>query len=167
MNELRDSGVDWAVIVGYAVLILLYFVILRLLLNCIEQLTKKHHTQKFAVDSDIHQENAETRIDDSMVGMDIYGRTIAFLRIVIAALAVLGVVIILAVKLNIILAVTISIVAGIVTWRLIHWKKRSEHKYDIIEFVFDKLVSIGGNVGTAIFLVVALIVVALGLVLLS
>lgn len=169
MNKLTDDSINWPTIVAYALLIVLYFIILRLLLNCIQQLTKKHRDQRSVIDADIHQESLETRVDDSMVGMDIYGRTIAFLRLVLITVAILGVALILAIKLNIILAVSICMLAGLITWRLLRWKKNVETgaRYDIISFVLEKFVAIGGNIGTVIFLMVALVITAFGLLFLS
>jgi hypothetical protein len=169
MNEL-SSGVDRGsllIIIAYCVLIALYLLILKVLLNFVEELMSKNRrgAQRSIIDVEIHEELANRHADDKTHTFDAYGFALNFLKVVIAFVGIVGGFLILVYKLNIFFALVAALLIAVVTWQFIQWKKGRGKEF--IRRYENLFIRIGGyNLGTLIFFVIALLLVTVGLILL-
>ena len=158
---------DWRVMLAYAILVILYCIVLRLLLDCLSELLAKRRTQRMAIDYDIHVESeAVEKAEEAMKPMDIYGKTVAVLRMFIILLSMIILFVILMVKFNIILAFAIFASVGLLLWGL-EKARRSLGKNHQVAYFMDMIATAGGNAITGLFLVVALVLISFGLIVIS
>lgn len=158
---------DWRIMIAYAALVILYCVVLRLLLDCLNELMAKRRTQRQAIDYDIHIESiAVEKAEEAMKPMDIYGKTVAVLRIFLLLISMIVLFIILVVKFNAILAFAIFALVGLLLWGMEKIRRRIGKMHQL-DFLFETLTRAGGNVITGLFLLVALVLVSFGLIVIS
>ncbi len=161
MDPLSNNTSNLWVFMGYGVLIFLYLVILRLLLNFIQQLGHKYRTQKSVVDVDIHR-TMTPKIDDSMTAFDPYSIAMAVVK---GALAVGGIALVLAIlviKLGVIATGLILVIVILLLWAVSHWlhqKEDSSFRHQVSRFV-----KTGGNAISVTLLLIALALVTIALV---
>lgn len=169
MNNL-SSAVEWDSLIflaAYGVLILLYLVILKLLMNCIEQLTAKGSNtfHRSVIDVQIRQEAANLHTDDKTHTFDAFLLAMTFLKAVVLVVGLAGVFILVTLKLNIFFAFGVAALASVVAWQINLWRKGKGK--DIIKRSEHIFIQVGGyNIGTLIFFIIALILVTAGLILL-
>lgn len=167
MHEL-GTGTDWNslfLIMGYGVLIFMYLVILKVLMNCIEQImsSKNNQHHRSIIDLDIRQEAANRHIDDKNHTFDAYAFALAFLKVAVAIGGVVGIFIILLLKFNVFLATGVFAFILIFTWQFMLWREAKGR--EIINKYETKFIEIGGyNIGTLFFFALALILVTVGLI---
>lgn len=169
MEELH-AGTDWnslIVFIAYGLLICLYLVTLKLLLNCIEQLmsSKNNPVRRSIIDVDIHREAANRHADDKTHMFDPYAFALTFLKIFILITGVAGIFIIITIKLNVFFAFGIAVLVGVIAWQLVQWHNRKGK--EVVRRYENIFIKIGGyNIGTLIFFVIALVLITAGLILL-
>lgn len=168
MNEL-SSGSDWnslLLFAAYGVLIFLYLIILKVLMNCIEQLTSKSTpATRSVIDVDIHREAANRHVDDKSHTFDAFGFAMTFLKLIISLGGIVAIFVLITIKLNVFFAFGISVLVGVIVWQFMEWRKGKGK--EVIKHYEGIFIQIGGyNIGTLIFFVIALILVTVGLVLL-
>jgi hypothetical protein len=149
------------VFVGYGILIFLYLVILRLLLNFIQQLGQKYRTQKSVVDVDIHR-TMTPKIEDSMIAFDPYSIAMTVVKGAMAIIGMAIAIIILVLKLGVVATGLILVTAVLLLWAVNHWLRQrdsSSFRHRVNHFI-----KTGGNAVSVTVLVIALAGVAIVLV---
>lgn len=165
MNDSYTTVVDVRIVVAYMVLVLIYLLILKLLLNAIQSLTHGYRTQRSIIDLEIHRQSPSDRIEDSMRDMNVFQGTVALLRVLVAFVGLVGVMALLIIKLNFFVAVLIAGVSSLVAWQFVQWRRRGKANARLEQY-FEAFLSGGGNVVTIGLLIVALVCVTVGLLLL-
>lgn len=168
MNDLTSES-EWSILLRagiYALLILAYFIILKVLLSCIEQLLSKNgRSHKSVIDVQIHQEAANRHADDKDHTFDAFNMALEFLKIVLILGGVVGLFVIIVLKLNVFFAFGIYTLLGVVAWQLVQW--RNSNGKEVIKRYEDFIIRIGGyNAGTFVVFSIALILVTVGLIML-
>jgi hypothetical protein len=152
MDSITDTTPSLPVMLAYGLIILLYLVILRLLLNFFQQMSDKH-AQRSIIDRSIHAMRTH-RVDSSMQAFDPYSIAIAITKGGIATLATAVVIVLLIEKLGFEATVTVLIMVIIVAWTANRWL-RSREKVGIVREA-RKYLQRGGSVGSVIALSVLL-----------
>lgn len=168
MNNLSSDASSWdyfLLFAAYGILILLYIVILKALMNCIEHMmSKNHHSQRSVIDVQIHQ-NSKIHHDDKMKSFDFYPLALEFLKISLIIGGLVEIFVLITLKLNVFFAFGISVLVAGIGWQVHQWHNGGGH--DLVAKYENVLIRIGGyNIVTLIFLFVAFIFVTIGLVLL-
>lgn len=161
MESLGLSDNQYWFFIGYCILIFIYLVILRLLLNFLQQLTQKNRTQRSIVDVDIH-EAMNPRMDDSMRAFDPYPLAIVVVR---ATMAVIGMAIVLLVsyvKIGLLGTAGLVIAAILLSWAYSRWI--NQHNKTELSRSVQHFVQTGGSYVSVILLFIALGLVTVALV---
>lgn len=168
MNEM-SSNLEWDTLLlfaAYGVLIFLYLIILKLLMNCIEQMSQKNiRTQRSVIDVDIHRDAGSRHADDKMRTFDAFYFALTFLKLAVAIGGVVGIFVLITLKLNVFFAFGIAALTGVGVGQFIQWKNGRGQE---IMKRYDSLFTRMGGYSTVmfIFFLIALIVVTILLILL-
>lgn len=162
MHSIAKDGIGFPILLAYGLIILLYLIILRLMLNALQQLGEKHRYQKTVVDADIHR-TMNDRIERSMDTFDIYSMAIVIAKGGIAAVAMAAIIILLTLKVGII--ATILVITGVVLclWTANRWL-RSQEKAMNIRGEIHKYAQKFGSMGMIIVLSGILVVLLFAMV---
>lgn len=168
MNNLsgNESG-ELIYLFAYGLLLLLYLIILKLFMNCIDELMSKSHTlsHKSVIDLQIRQEAANRHTDDKTHTFDAYRMAITFVKIVILLCTLTGIFVLLIIKLNIFFALGMAVLMGIVAWQVNNW--RNGKGKEVVRRSEDVFIQMGGySLGSLVILGIALILISVGLILL-
>lgn len=168
MNSLSDSeGTALIYLFAYGILLLFYLIILKLFMNCIDELMTKHHSvsHRSVIDVQIRQEAANRHADDKTHTLDAYMIAVTFLKIVILVGMLTGIFVLLIIKLNIFFALGMAVLMGLIAWQLNTWRKGKGR--DVVRRTEDIFIQMGGySLGSLIILAIALILISIGLILL-
>lgn len=168
MNEM-SSGFEWdslIVFAVYGVLIFLYLIILKMLMNCIEQMSQKNlRTQRSIIDVDIHRDAGSRHADEHMRTFDAFYLALTFLKLALALGGIFGIFILITLKLNVFFAFGIASAVGVAVGLFIQWKEGRGR--DIMKR-YDNLFARMGGYSTVmfVFFLIALAVVTIVLILL-
>ena len=171
MNQMDQlsSDINWdslIILAAYGVLILMYLIVLKLLMRCLEQMfNKAPQAQNTVVDMDIRLEAANKHADDKNFMFDPYGVAVVIVKVFFSIAAIVAAYTIVMIKLNVLIATSGAVFIGVAVWRLNEWRKRGgAHKLEEYDEAFARM---GGyNIGTLIFLVIAFILATVGLIVL-
>ncbi len=164
MESLADNGVSLPILLAYGLLILLYLVILRLLLNFLQQLGSKHRTQRSIIDVDIHN-TMTPRVDSSMQTFDVHSIANTIARGIVTVVAIAILLVLAVIKIGI-LATIILLAIIVLCLYAINQLLRQMSKTEIMKSVHKYTQLGGGNTGAILLLSIALVVVLFLLVVL-
>jgi len=156
MESLAANGISFPVLLAYGMIILLYLVILRLLLNLLQQMGDKHRTQRSVIDVDVHR-TMTPQVDSSMHAFDIYSIAIVIAKGGIAMVAMAAMIVLLAIKVGILATVLIVAMVVLCLWTVNQWL-RSREKVGSIGGEMRKYVQKSGSMGTVVLLSIVLVV---------
>jgi hypothetical protein len=157
MEALAANGISFPVLIAYGLLISLYLLILKLLLDLMQSLGNKHHLQKTVIDVDIHK-TMTPDIDSSMQAFDVYSIAFVIAKWGIAAVAMAVIIVLLSLKVGIIATALLIMIVITLLWGVNIYLKSREKPDDLrvkVQRVFEK----SGSIGTVILLAIALAVV--------
>jgi len=156
MDTVANSGFSLPIFLMYGLLILLYLIILRLLLNLLQQLGDKHAYQRSVVDRDIHQ-TMTRRVETSMHAFNVYDLAIVIAKAGITTIAMAAIIILLTVKFGIVATILLIAITIILLYTVDRWLK-SREKPGSFRADVRKYVQKAGSVGTIVMLSIALVV---------
>lgn len=156
MQALGGDSISFPVMMLYGILILLYLTILRLMLDMLQQMGKKHVVQKFVVDADIQRARTGDA-DRNMHEFDSYGLAITIAKTGLLVLGTAALMVMSVIKLGFIATVFLIAIAILVIWLVSSIIKMIQHT-KIIQSV-RKAISRSGNTGSVLMLSIALVVV--------
>lgn len=157
MQTLSGDSVSLTVLFLYGLIILLYLIILRLLLNMLQQLNDKHHrTQKSIIDVDVHR-IMTPQVESSMHAFDISTLAITIAKGGIAAIAMAAIIVLLVLKIGFFATLIIIAIVILIAWALDLWL-RSREKPGGIRSEVQKYVQKSGSVGTILLLSILLVI---------
>lgn len=154
MESIARDGTGLPLLLAYGFVILLYLIILRLLLNMIQQMGDKHLTQRSVVDRDIHK-MMDNRVETSMHAFDVYTVALIIAKGGIAALFMAAIIVLLSVKVGILATAMLIAIVITMLWGVNHWLK-SQEKTRSIRGEIQKYVQKSGSVGSILLLSIAL-----------
>jgi hypothetical protein len=159
MNAAVDTTPSLSVILTYGLVILLYLVILRLLLNLLQGVSDKHR-QRSVIDRGIHATMSH-RHEGSMQAFDSYGIAVVITKGGIATLSMAAIIVLLSVKIGVPATFLIIISVILVTWAANKWV-RSHEKGTLREarVIAQKAGSMGAVLALSVTLVILLVVLA-------
>lgn len=156
MQNINGDPVSASVLLAYGLLILLYLLILRLLLNLLQQMTNKHYTAKSVIDRDIHRvmnDNVET----SMHAFNVYSLATLIVKAGVTTIAMAAIVVLLVVKVGIFATTLLVLICLILLWTLNQWLRRREKAGGLRQEI-RKYTQRAGSAGTVVLLSIALVV---------
>lgn len=155
MGSIANNGFSLPIFLAYGFIILIYLVILRLLLNLLQQMSDKHISQRSVIDRDIHRVMTND-VETSMQAFNAYNIAIVIAKGGIAAIAMAGVLVVLVLKFGILTAVLLVVMAVAILWAINHWLK-SREKPESLRAEIRKNVQKAGSMGSIIMLSIALV----------
>jgi small-conductance mechanosensitive channel len=156
MNTLAANGLSFPILLAYGLLILLYLLILKLLINLLQQMGDKHMLQRSVIDRDIHQ-TMTNRVETSMHAFDIYSVAIVIAKGGIAVLAMAAVMVLLVLKVGVLATMLLVIVVILLLYAYNQWV-RSREKDKSIRGEIRKYVQKSGSIGMILLLSISLVV---------
>jgi hypothetical protein len=156
MNTLATDGISFPILLAYGLLILLYLLILKLLLNLLQQMGDKHRIQKSVIDRDVHRVMTP-QVDSSMQTFDPYGVAIIIAKGGITAISMAAVIILSVLKVGIVATALLVVIAVLFLWAINHWLKARE-KAGSVRDEIRKYVQKSGSMGTIVLLSILLVV---------
>lgn len=168
MNSLSGNETTSLVyLFAYGILLLLYIVILKLFMNCIDELMTKSHSvvHRSIIDVQIRQEAANRHTEDKTHTFDAYMIAMTFLKIIILLGTLTGIFVLLIIKLNIFFALGTAVLMAVVAWQFNVW--RNGKGKDLVKRSESVFIQLGGySLGSLIILAIALILISVGLIIL-
>lgn len=164
METLANDTTSLPMLLAYGLLILLYLLILKLLLNFLQQMGDKHRTQKSVIDVDIHN-TMTPQVESSMHTFDVYSIAIVIAKGGITATAMAAIIVLLVLKVGILATALLILIVIVFLWGLNHWLNHREKVGTIREI--RRYVQKSGSVGSVVMLSIALVVVLFGMILLQ
>jgi hypothetical protein len=159
-----DDTLSLPIFIAYGILILLYLVILKVLLNLLQQLGSKHRTQRSVIDVDIHN-TMTPRVDSSMQTYDVRSIANIIARGVITAIAMAILIVLSVVKIGLLATLVLLGIVILCMWA-INQLLRQISKTEVMKTI-HKYTQLGGsNTGAILLLSIALVVVLFFLVIL-
>ena len=155
MESIADNGVTFPVLIAYGFLIFLYLVILRLLLNLLQQMGDKHVLQKSVIDRDIHS-TMTNRVETSMHAFDVYSVAIVIAKGGIATLAMAAIIILLVIKVGILATILLIAIVIMLLYAYNRWTK-SRERAESLRGEIKKNIQKAGSMGTIVMLSIALV----------
>jgi uncharacterized membrane protein YidH (DUF202 family) len=156
MNSLAENGVTFSSLIAYGILIFLYLVILRLLLNMLQQMSDQHVLQKSVIDRDIHK-TMTNRVETSMHAFDIYSVAIVIAKGGIATLAMAAIIVLLIVKVGLLATIFLIAIVILLLYGYNRWA-RSREKAESLRGEIRKNIQKAGSGGMILLLSIALVV---------
>jgi hypothetical protein len=151
-----DNSIGLGVFLAYGILILLYLIILRLLLNLLQQMGDKHIAQRSVIDRDIHR-TMTNHVETSMHAFDAYNIAIVIVKGGISAIAMAAIIVLLVIKFGFLATGVLIVIVVTVIYAVDHWLK-SREKPGSFRAEVRKYVQKAGSVGTIIMLSILLVV---------
>lgn len=155
MDSVADNGVTFSSLIAYGILIFLYLVILRLLLNVLQQMSDKHILQKSVIDRDIHR-TMTSRVETSMHAFDVYSVAIVIAKGGIATLAMAAIIVLLVIKVGLLATVLLITIVILLLYGYSRWAK-SREKAESLRGEIKKNLQKAGGIGTILMLSIALV----------
>lgn len=155
MDSFSSNTPGLPILLAYGFLILIYLVILRLLLNLLQQMSNKHRIQRSVIDSDIHQ-TMSSNLDGSMQTFDAYPIAIVIAKGGIAAISMAAVIVLMVIKVGIVATASLVVIVVLFAWAVNHWL-RSREKVGTIRQI-TKVVEKSGSIATVVMLSIVLVV---------
>ncbi|MDB5184119.1 MAG: hypothetical protein JWO07_800 [Candidatus Saccharibacteria bacterium] len=155
MDSLADTAPSLPVMLAYGLVILLYLVILRLLLNFLQQLSDKHHRHQSIIDRGIRAMKSH-RIDGSMQAFDPYTIAVIIAKGGIATISMAVVIVLLVTKVGPTATAALLVAVILVAWAVNHWLKSREKVGTIKEI--RTYIQKSGSIGSVVVLSIALVV---------
>lgn len=155
MGLASDNDLSLPVFMAYSLVILLYFVILRILLQLLQQVGNRHGVRRSIIDTNIHA-TMIPRVDNSMDTFDIYSMAVVIAKFGIATVAIAGVIVLLVLKLGVLAAAILVLLAILVLWALNHWL-RSRERPGSIKTEIRHYIRKSGSIGSIIMLSILLV----------
>jgi 4-hydroxybenzoate polyprenyltransferase len=156
MESLADNGVSFPVLMAYGFVIFLYIIILKLLLNLLQQMGDKHRIQKSVIDVDVHRVMTP-EIDSSMQAFNVYSIATVIARGGIAAVAMAAIIVLMVMKVGVLPTFLLITIVIALLWAFNHWMK-SREKPESFRGEIRKYIQKSGSVGSVIMLSIALAV---------
>lgn len=159
-----DNSISLGVFIAYGILIFLYLVILKLLLNLLQQMGARQ-AQRSVVDRSIRR--AMTRKDESsMYAFDIYSISLVVAKGGIATIAMAAIIILLVLKFGLLATGVLIIMVVVALYGVDHWL-RSREKPDSVRAEIRRALKGAGSMGTIILLSILLVVLLFFMTVLS
>lgn len=152
-----------AVVAVYGFIIVLYLIILKLLLNALQQLTDKDSEKRSIVDMQIHR-TTQAQIEESMHTFDISAAAMVIAKAAFVVVALAAVIVIVVVKVGYVPALLLAGIVGGSLWLVRTWMKGQDRTHDIrgdIRNIMKKAASIGMVIVLGVMLLVLLLIMAL------
>lgn len=156
MTDLAANGISFPTLIAYGFLIFTYLIILRVLLNLLEQMSDKYRVHKSVIDRAIHQ-TVPSDLDSSMQAFNIYSIARVIVRWGIVAIAMAAIIVLLVIKVGYVATALLIAITVILLWAMNHWLK-SREKTHSAQAEIRKYIEKSGNVGTIIVLSITLVV---------
>ncbi len=160
MESLSDSSVGLPSLFAYGLLILLYLIILKLLLNLLQRLGKERY-HKSVVDREIHA-TMTNRVETSMHAFDVYDIALIIAKAGIATIAMAAIIVLLVIKVGVLATALLIIITVTVLYAVSTWLK-SQEKPGTMRAEVRKYIRKTGGVGTVIILSLALVLLLFGM----
>jgi hypothetical protein len=150
-----DSSISLGTFIAYGVLIFLYLVILKLLLNLLQQMGARQ-SQRSVVDRDIRR-TWNRRDESSMYAFDIYGASLVIAKGGIATIAMAAIIVLLVLKFGLLATGVLIVMVVVALYGVDHWL-RSREKPDSVRAEIRRALRGAGSMGTIILLSILLVV---------
>jgi hypothetical protein len=150
------------ILIAYGILILLYLVILKVLLNLLQQLGSKHRTQRSVIDVDIHN-TMTPHVDSSMQTFDVRSIANIIARGIVTVTAMAILIVLSVIKIGFLATVVLISIVILCMWA-INQLLRQMSRTEIMKTVHKYTQLGGGNTGAIVLLSIGLVVVLFGLV---
>lgn len=163
MQMSDGSPISLAVLVLYGLIISFYLIILRLLLDMLQQLGR-HHTQKSIIDVDIHR-TMTSRVENSMHTFDITSVAVTIAKGGISVVAMAAIIVLLVIKVGLIATILFITIVILMAWAMNVWLRSREKPGDVRDQI-RKYVLKSGSVGMVLLLSIILVALLFVMILL-
>lgn len=150
------NGINFPTLIAYGFLILTYIVILRILLNILEQMSDKYRVRKSVIDTAIHR-TVPSDLDSSMQAFNIFSVALVIAKWGIVAIAMAAIIVLMVIKVGIIATALLIAITVLLLWAMNRWLK-SREKAHSAQAEVRKYIEKSGGVGTIILLSIILVV---------
>lgn len=155
-SSIAANDINIPTLVAYGFLILTYLIILKVLLNILEQMSDKYRVRKSVIDTAIHR-TIPSDLDSSMQAFNIFSVALVIAKWGIVTIAMAAIIVLMVIKVGIIATALLIAITVLLLWAMNRWLK-SREKAHSAQAEVRKYIEKSGGVGTIILLSIILVV---------